>query len=53
MVYHMLDTTKQCIAVCHEMPYTVITNSSITNGQEGYSRSVGPGGGALIGSHCN
>ena len=30
-----------------------ITNSSITNGQEGYSRSVGPGGGALIGSHCN
>ena len=53
MVYHMLDTTKQCIAVCHEMPYTVITNSSITNGQEGYSRSVGPGGGTLIGSHCN
>lgn len=53
MVYHMLDTTKQCIAVCHEMPYTVITNSSITNGQEEYSRSVGPGGGALIGSHCN
>ena len=35
------------------MPYTVITNSSITNGQEGYSRSVGPGGGTLIGSHCN
>lgn len=53
MVYHMLDTTKQCIAACHEMPYTVITNSSITNGQEGYSRSVGPGGGTLIGSHCN
>ena len=53
MVYHMLDTNKQCIAACHEMPYTVITNSSITNGQEGYSRSVGPGGGALIGSHCN
>jgi hypothetical protein len=53
MVYHMLDTTKQCIAACHEMPYTVITNSSIANGQEGYSRSVGPGGGALIGSHCN
>ena len=53
MVYHMLDTTKQCIVACHEMPYTVITNSSITNGQEGYSRSVGPGGGALIGSHCN
>lgn len=53
MVYHMLNTTKQCIVACHEMPYTVITNSSITNGQEGYSRSVGPGGGALIGSHCN
>lgn len=53
MVYNMLNTDKQCIAVCHEMPYTVITNSSITNGQEGFSRSVGPGGGALIGSHCN
>lgn len=53
MVYNMLNTNKKCIAACHEMPFTVITNSSITTGQEQYSRSLGPNGAALIGSHCN
>lgn len=53
MVYNMLNTSKKCIAACHEMPFTVITNSSIATGQERYSRSLGPNGTALIGSHCN
>ena len=53
MVYNMLNTNKKCIAACHEMPFTVITNSSISTGQEKYSRSLGPNGSALIGSHCN
>ena len=53
MVYNMLNTNKKCIAACHEMPFTVITNSSIATGQEQYSRSLGPNGSALIGSHCN
>ena len=53
MVYNMLNTSKKCIAACHEMPFTVITNSSIATGQEQYSRSLGPNGTALIGSHCN
>lgn len=53
MVYNMLNTSKKCIAACHEMPFTVITNSSIATGQEQYSRSLGPNGAELIGSHCN
>lgn len=53
MVYNMLNTSKKCIAACHEMPFTVITNSSIATGQEQYPRSLGPNGSALIGSHCN
>lgn len=59
MVYHMLEmdkeskSGKQYIIACHEMPFTVITNSSIADTQKQYSRSVGPNGGALIGSHCN
>jgi hypothetical protein len=32
MVYNMLNTNKKCIAACHEMPFTVITNSSIATG---------------------
>lgn len=53
MIYNMLNTSKKCVTACHEMPFTVITNSSIASGQEKYSRSVGPNNGALIGSHCN
>lgn len=52
MVYNMLTTDKNCIAVCHEMPFTVITNDSITTGQEGKSRSLSTAN-ALIGSHTN
>lgn len=52
MVYHMLDTSKQCIVACHEMPFTVITNDSISNGQESIGRSLSTAR-ALVGSHCN
>ena len=52
MVYHMLDTSKHCIAACHEMPFTVITNDSISSGQEGTSRSLSTAN-ALVGSHTN
>ena len=52
MVYNMLTTDKKCIAVCHEMPFTVITNDSIATGQEGKSRSLSTAN-ALIGSHTN
>lgn len=52
MIYHMLDTTKYCIAAGHEMPFTVITNDSIASGQEGTSRSLSTAN-ALVGSHTN
>lgn len=52
MVYKMLTTEKQCIAACHEMPFTVITNDSIASGQEGTSRSLSTAK-ALVGSHTN
>lgn len=52
MVYNMLSTNKKCIIACHEMPFTVITNDSITNEQAKVSRSLNKSG-ALIGSHTN
>ena len=52
MIYHMLNTEKECVVACHEMPFTVITNASISNGQEGVSRSLSNAN-ALVGSHMN
>lgn len=52
MIYNMLNTDKKCIVSCHEMPFTVITNESIANGQEGVSRSISKAN-ALVGSHLN
>lgn len=52
MIYKMLTTSKQCIVSCHEMPFTVITNESISSGQEGVSRSLSKAN-ALVGSHMN
>ncbi len=51
MLYKMLTTTKKCIVSCHEMPFTVITNSSLKSGEETKSRSVS--GSSLVGSHMN
>ena len=52
MVYNMLNTSKKCIVACHEMPFTVITNDSITDSQASVSRSLNKSN-ALIGSHTN
>lgn len=52
MLYNMLNTDKKCIVACHEMPFTVITNESISSGQEGVSRSISKAN-ALVGSHLN
>lgn len=52
MLFNILTTDKKCIVACHEMPFTVITNESISNGQEGVSRSLSKAN-ALVGSHLN
>lgn len=59
MLYHMTeDTSKGYIAICHEMPYTVITrdslswNASTENGQISVYRSLSNKN-ALIGCHMN
>lgn len=52
MLYNILNTTKEKIVACHEMPYTVITNESIATGKGGISRSISNAG-ALVGSHLN
>ena len=53
MVYNMLNTDKQCIVACHEMPFTVITQASLSSNCKKDWRSCGPGNSSLIGSHCN
>ena len=47
--------SKNVIAVCHEMPFTVITKDSLENvsGVYGNTRSFGGSGTSLIGSHTN
>lgn len=52
IVWDMFDTNKKIVAACHEMPFTVITNDSLTTGQKGVYRSVSPKN-ALVGSHLN
>lgn len=57
MIYRMLNTkgAKNVIAVCHEMPFTVITKDSLTTAQNVYSnyRSCSASKTTLIGSHTN
>lgn len=57
MIYNMLNTLngKKAIAVCHEMPFTVITKDGLTNTESVYRnyRSLQKDGGTLIGSHTN
>ena len=59
MLYHITeDTNKRYIAICHEMPYTVITRDSLSwnaateNGQISVHRSLSSAN-ALIGCHMN
>lgn len=59
-IYNMTTTTKKLIVCCHESPFTVITNDSISTDSEvvgniqtnSISRSISNKG-ALIGSHLN
>lgn len=57
MIYNMLNTLngKKAIAVCHEMPFTVITKDGLTNAENVYKnyRSLQKAGTTLIGSHTN
>lgn len=57
MIYRMLNTkdTKNAIAVCHEMPFTVITKDSLTTAANVYGnyRSCSGSKSTLIGSHTN
>lgn len=43
---------RKAIVVCHEMPFTVITNESLVNKFASYSRSLSNSN-ALVGSHLN
>lgn len=63
MIYHMTeDTSKKYIAICHEMPFTVITKDSLyyeyqkdedtTLTSIGEYRSISSAG-ALVGCHMN
>ena len=57
MIYDFFNGTSQnqhAIAVMHEMPFTVITNSNLKIGTENVDRSLnGTNEGALVGSHTN
>ena len=47
---------KKVVFVCHEIPFTVITRSSLSNSKSeimGYSRNYPNGSGSLLGSHMN
>ena len=54
MIYNTLSSSsgKGVIAVCHESPFTVITNNSLLNNYKGYSRSISNTK-TLVGSHLN
>lgn len=56
MIYRMLNNnTKEILAVCHEMPFTVITMGSMSKESavtKNY-RSFGEAGSSLIGCHMN
>jgi hypothetical protein len=51
-----VSDNKKVIFVCHEIPFTVITRSSLTNSDKntmGYTRNYPNGSGSLLGSHMN
>lgn len=59
MIYNMISSaksnSKNVIAVCHEMPFTVITKDSLQAVDDAREnpRSIGGTGSSLIGSHTN
>ena len=58
MLYHWTDEDKTYLPICHEMPFTVVTNACLswTNKNNQFSRYRSQSDAAspkLIGSHCN
>lgn len=57
MIYRIFNTLngKKAIALCHEMPFTVITKDGLSNTENVYKnyRSLSGSGTSLIGSHTN
>lgn len=57
MIYNMLEgaSSKNTIAICHEMPFTVITKDGLspTEAVQRNYRSLSGSGSSLIGSHTN
>ena len=51
-LYQITNINKEIIAVCHELPFTVITRNSLTDLQKNVSRSISNKG-TLVGSHLN
>ena len=51
-IYNMTNTTKKLVVCCHESPFTVITNDSLSTAQQNISRSINKSS-ALVGSHLN
>ena len=54
MMYNALSTAgpKKPMVMCHEMPFTVITNESLKDASRDIYRSISNAG-ALVGSHTN
>ena len=58
MIYNMINKSgvskNNIIAVCHEMPFTVVTNANLKTTKQDIDRSLnGSMSGALVGSHTN
>lgn len=53
LLYNILksNSSLQVIAVCHEMPFTVVTNANLKSDKRGNDRS--DNNGKLVGSHTN
>ena len=55
MIYNMFNSAseKNIIAICHEMPFTVITRDGLSPSNKNNYRSLSGSGKSLIGSHTN
>ena len=58
MIFNIINKSgvlkENIIAVCHEMPFTVVTNANLATNKQDVDRSLnGSMSGALVGSHTN
>ncbi len=55
ILYDWLNYNKDVtwIAVCHEMPFTVVTHANLNTSTKDKSRSIDASKGSLVGSHLN